>query len=469
MKTPTILVVDDDAKIRFAFKKTLEAQGVGTIMASNGREALKKVDEDEFSAVFLDISMPELGGLEALEEIRKNRPELPVIMITGYGTMQTAIRAMQLGAFDYLTKPLDIDKVRIAAQRAIEMTEMRQQITDLQRKLQEQKERRGTGLIGNNSLMQEVYKKIGLVSTTPNETTVLIMGETGTGKELVARAIHESSESRDEPFQAINCTVLPENLLESELFGHEKGAFTGADRSKPGKFELAQNGTLFLDEIGDMPESLQKKLLRVIQERSFERLGGNESIPLYGRIIAATHRDLTAAIQRGEFREDLYYRLNVIEIVLPPLREKRDDIPLLVHHFLGKYNERFAKNISDIDDVVLESFSRYDFPGNVRELTNLMERDMALERGSVLTAQSFPAQLFDSRGGKSLDIPVIDSNFTSAKQAVIEAFERKFLHERLIETQGNISEAARLSGIERQSFHRLMEKYNLSAEEYRRK
>jgi transcriptional regulator with GAF, ATPase, and Fis domain len=306
-----------------------------------------------------------------------------------------------------------------------------------------------------------------MVSTTPTTTNVLIMGETGTGKELVAKAIHESGPCGKEPFIAINCTVLPEALLESELFGHEKGAFTGADHLKPGKFELAGNGTLFLDEIGDMQVSLQKKLLRVIQERTFERLGNNKPLTLNARIITATHHNLVEAVKKEEFREDLYYRLKVIEIALPPLRERKDDIPLLANYFLAKYNQRFGKQITHISNQALGALSRCDFPGNIRELENLIERAVALARENVLAPHSFPPEIFQSANLQNPDIPITDRNFSAAKQAIVDAFEKKFLIERLTETGGNVSEAARISGIERQSFQRLMKKHKLYSRDFR--
>ncbi len=467
MKKPVILVTDDDPAICFAFKKTFATQNITTIDASNGNEAIAKIKKIKPDIVFMDIAMPELGGLETLERIKKSDPDLPVIIITGYGSMQTAIRAMQLGAYDYLTKPLDIDIVQITAQRALDMVNMQHQIKSLKRQLEEKTDFSDCQLIGKNAKMQDIYKKIGIVSTTPNATNILILGDTGTGKELAARAIHNNGPNSNEPFIAINCTVLPENLLESELFGHEKGAFTGADHVKPGKFELAGNGTLFLDEIGDMPVSLQKKLLRVIQERSFERLGGNKLISLHARIISATHLDLIRAMQKKLFRKDLYYRLNVFEIVLPPIRQRMDDIPLLANYFLMKYNERFGKKISHFSPAVLDLLFLYDFPGNVRELENIIERAVVLERSSILTQQSLPQDLLQNNSPAVLDIPILDENFSRAKRIVTETFEKKFLSERLIKTGGNVSEAARLSGLERKSYQRLMKKYNMSSEDFK--
>ena len=465
MKDKSILIVDDDPAICFAFKKTFATLHYTTEEAYNGIEAINKINQNKPTLIFMDITMPEMDGLAALEKIKKINPLIPIIVITGDGNMETAIRAMKMGAFDYLTKPLDIEKVRITAQRAIELMQMKNQIDELQHQLKNKEE--GTNIIGQHSQMQDLFKKIGVISNTPNTTNVLILGETGTGKELVARVIHENGSHSTQPFQAINCTVLPENLLESELFGHEKGAFTGADHRKPGKFELAGEGTLFLDEIGDMPETLQKKLLRVIQERSFERLGGNEQIKLNARIIAATHRELKDAVKKGTFREDLYYRLNVMEVVLPPLRDRKEDIPLLANYFLNKYTDRLEKKFTGITSEVMKTLSRYSFPGNVRELENIIERAVALERGEVLSMQSLPQGLLIDESDKSVNIPILSKEFSSAKKIIIEAFEKKFLLERLKETRGNVSEAARIAGIERQSFQRLMKKYNLSSEDFK--
>ena len=427
---------------------------------------LPAIARERPAVLFLDVAMHQMNGLDLLAKLKEQGSDLPVIVITAFGTMQTAIRAMQLGAYEYLTKPLDVDKVRTLARRAIEMVRLRDEVKDLRRKLTQPQ--RAYELIGNTAVMQEVYKRIGAVTTTPNTTNAIIFGESGTGKELVARAIHQSGPHAEAPFVAINCTVLPETLLESELFGHEKGAFTGADSRKLGKFEIAGEGTLFLDEIGDMPAKLQQKLLRVVQERCFERVGGHESIPLRARIITATNRNLEEEVQRGNFREDLYFRLNVIEIRMPPLRERRDDIPFLVDHFLAKYSRQFHKGLDHACPNVMQAFMRYDFPGNVRELENLIERAVALEKGEVLTLEAFPPHLFSPRDPQSFDVPILHENLAEARQAVLEAFERKFIIERLKASQGNVTEAARVAGIERQSFQRLMKKYEVHSEDFRR-
>ena len=467
MQKIKILIADDDKNIRFAFKKTFEKDGCVVITAASGFEALEKVERESPSLIFMDVAMPGMDGLQAMEELKTKDLDIPIIVITGFGSMQTAIRAMQSGAYDYLTKPLDVNQLQLTTQRALELVRMRQKIQELQRQLQKQHGPQKTELIGYHPLMQDVYKKIGIVSTTPNTTTVLIMGDTGTGKELVARAIHESGANKSKPFQAINCTVLPDNLLESELFGHEKGAFTGADRKKAGKFTLAGQGTLFLDEIGDMPVSLQNKLLRVIQEREFEGVGAEKSLPLQARIIAATHQDLKKAIKKNLFREDLFYRLNVFEILLPALRDRKEDIPMLASYFLAKYNVRFNKNIAGILPGVRDRLCDYDFPGNVRELENMIERAVVLEQGKVLTKQSFPPVLFRSHESRSLEIPIISKNFTKAKAALIQAFESKFLTQALLDNNGNGTKAALDAGIERQSFQRLLKKHHILSETFK--
>jgi len=343
---------------------------------------------------------------------------------------------------------------------------MKNKIEELQQKLVVTTKENKSIIIGKNPKIQEIFKKVGVISTTPNSTNILILGETGTGKEIVANAIHQNSLFSNEPFVAINCTVLPEDLLESELFGHEKGAFTGAYERKLGKFELAGNGTILLDEIGDMPLKLQKKLLRVIEERSFERLGGNNTINLNARIIASTHRNLKEAIKKDEFREDLYFRLNVIEIKLPPLRDRKDDILVLVNHFINLSNISLNKEITGISTEVFNAFQRYEFPGNVRELKNIIERACTLERGSILTPQVLLQEIFNLISPNEIDIQYDSKIFNEAKNNINSAFEKKFLKDRLSETNGNVTEAAKISGIERQSFQRLMKKHNIISTDF---
>lgn len=465
MNKTRLLIADDDKNIQFAFRKTFEKDGFEVEVASTGTEAFKKVRNTSPDLIFLDITMPEMSGLEVMEALKNEGIKIPVIVITGYGTMQTAIRAIQLGAYEYLTKPLDVDKVRVVAQRALEMVRLRQEIEQLKSKLV--RPINEYELVGNDPKMQEIYKIIGTVTTTPNTTNVLIVGESGTGKELVARAIHYSGSFASQPFVAINCTVLPENLLESELFGHEKGAFTGADKLKLGKFEVAKQGTIYLDEIGDMSPKLQQKLLRVLQERVFERLGGNEPIPVKARFIASTNKNLEQEIERGNFREDLYFRLNVIKIELPPLKERPGDIPLLAYHFLHKYNQRMGKNIQGISREVMELLTHYNYPGNVRELENIIEHAVALEKGDILLPESLPMQFQRNSVNHTIDVPITSPVLSQARKDVLEAFERKFIIESLRANKGNVTAAARQAHITRQSFQRLMKKYGIDSSDYR--
>ncbi|MFQ5631320.1 MAG: sigma-54-dependent transcriptional regulator [bacterium] len=465
MPNDKIMIADDDQNIVYAFRKTLEPKGYQVISASNGAEVLITIDREKPEVLFLDIAMPEMDGLTVLEKLNARSIDLPVIVITGHGTMQTAIRAVQLGAYEYLTKPLDVDKVRVLAGRAVETMRLRREVSDLRsrlsRPIQEYE------LIGNDSAMHEVYKIIGAVTTTPNSTNVLITGESGTGKELVARAIHNSGTNPNDPFIALNCTVLPETLLESELFGHEKGAFTGAHERKLGKFEIATAGTLLLDEIGDMSPRLQQKLLRVVEERCFQRLGGHENIAVRARFIAATNKDLEHEIKKERFREDLFFRLNVITIKLPPLRDRKSDIPVLAHYFVAKHCQSFGRNLQGISPEVLQKLAFYPYPGNVRELENMIQRAVALEKNDVLSLDSLPPALFHKQEEEIAAIPILSENLAEARQVVIEAFERTFVIERLKATRGNVTAAAQTAGIERQSFQRLMKKYSIRSETFR--
>ncbi|MFQ6673346.1 MAG: sigma-54-dependent transcriptional regulator [Fidelibacterota bacterium] len=460
-----ILVADDDRNIQFAFRKTFEKDGFEVITAANGREALDTLEREEPALVFMDIAMPQMTGLEALEEMKLKGIDIPAIVITGYGTMHTAVKAVQLGAYEYITKPLDVDKLRVVVYRALEMVRLREEVKDLQARLR--KPSSEYEIIGNHSSIQEVFKIIGAVTSTPSATNVLITGESGSGKELVARNIHEMGPSASKPFVAINCTVLPENLLESELFGYERGAFTGASERKFGKFEMAGEGTLFLDEIGDMSPNLQQKLMRVLQQREFERLGGHSLIPVKARFVAATNKDLEEEIKRGRFRQDLYFRLNVISIRVPPLRERRDDIPLLAEYFLAKYGEDLKKNIKKISGEVLDRLTQYDYPGNVRELENVIEHGVTLEKGNVLTASSLPTYLGRVKESVVFTVSVAGSHLREARRATVDAFEKKFVTERLTETGGNVSAAARRAGIHRQSLQRLMKKHGIRSGDFR--
>jgi len=452
-----ILVVDDDHKILYAFREVLKKDGHIYLEATNGEIALARVDDQSPDLVFMDINMPGMDGLSALEKIKAMNPGLPVIIITGEGTMDTAIQAIRYGAFQYLIKPLSVAQIREEIAKA-RVALAAGTANNIEIEVDPLKRRQ---LIGNSPQMHEVYKLIGSVCTTDNHTTVLITGETGTGKELVARAIHNNSAYHDVPFVAINCTAMPETLLESELFGHEKGAFTGALQKKIGKFEVAGKGTIFLDEIGDLSPVLQQKLLRVLQEREFERLAGSVPIPVEARFIAATNQDLKKNIRSGNFREDLFYRLNVVNIHMSALRERREDIPLLAHFFLARFNQRLKKKVTAISDEAMHILNTYDYPGNTRELENIIERAVMLNRGTLIQPEDLAIRTENSRTFEADKIPVISEDFGRARDHVLGLFESEFIIRQLKKHHGNISEAARASGMSRQNFYRLMEKHGL--------
>jgi DNA-binding NtrC family response regulator len=460
MSSLKILVVDDDEKIIFAIKEVLLKDGHVCLEADNGIDALERMEKDSPDLIFMDITMPKCDGLETLKKIRAKFSTLPVIIITGQGTMQTAIAAMQLGAFQYLMKPLSVKMIREEIKKvevSLKSPHMNgmEFCTDFTDRHQ---------LVGNSPSMHEVYKLIGSLSTTPNHTSVLLYGETGTGKELVARAIHNNSAFAHEPFIAVNCTALPETLLESELFGHERGSFTGALDRKIGKFEIAGQGTIFLDEIGDLSPELQQKLLRVLQEREMERLGASQLIPIEARFIAATNQNLKKLIKEGYFREDLYFRLNVVSIILPPLQKRKDDIHLLANFFLKKYSTRLKKNISGISNKALSLLQSYSYPGNVRELENLIERAVMLTAGKVLLVDSI-GEISQDKSPLSLQLPLVSSDFAESRDYIQNIFEKQFVGEQLSRYEGNVSAAAKASNMSRQNFHRLMVKHKIKAGE----
>lgn len=463
-KSAKILIVDDDEKIVFAIQMILENDGFQILTARNGKEGWEKLTQEVPDVTIMDILMTEMSGLEVLEKIKEEKIDTSVIVITGFGTMETAIRSMQLGAFDYITKPLDMEKIRILCKRALEIRSLKEEIHGLRAQLNFKYEE--NTLIGNSRSMQEIYKTIGIITATPNDSSVLIQGESGTGKELVAKAIHKNSPHASSPFVVVNCTVLPENLLESELFGHEKGAYTGAHERKIGRLELAKKGTIFFDEIGDLTPNLQQKLLRVLQEREFERLGGHETLKVEARFIFATNRDLEKEVQAGHFREDLFFRVNVIPIKLPPLRERKEDIPLLVSYFIAKYNRKLGKSVTAVSKEAMAVLEAYDYPGNVRELSNLIERGITMNPGSVLTFECLPETLRLEEQISDFDFPITDLNYRKAKNAVFMAFEKKFLAKLLQVHHGNVTTAAKQAGIERQSFYRLLKKHGIEPKRF---
>ncbi len=463
MRKYSILVADDDEKILFAFQELLKKDGFKCLIAYDGLEAKILIEKHKPDIIFLDIRMPKEDGISLLRSMHLKDEGIPVIIMTGHGTMQTAIKAIQEGAFDYITKPIDVNKIRTIIRKALLAINQKGIIlttnTSFNTEILESYE-----LIGQSAEMQEVFKLIGSISTTPNSTPALIVGESGTGKELVARAIHNNGEHSTEPFIAINCTAFPETLLESELFGYEKGAFTGATDRKLGKFELSKSGTIFLDEIGNLSLNLQQKLLRVIQYRRFERIGGNEIIPISARFVAATNVDITSEVRAGRFREDLYYRLNVASVNLTPLRERKEDIQLLANYFLYKYNNRLKKSIRGFSEETIELLSNYPFPGNVRELENIIERAVMLSKSDIIFADALNEYLtpMDSKS-KLPQIPIKNNNFADSRNHILEIFEKEFLSNMLYKNKGNISHTANECGMTRQNLIRLMKKHKFDS------
>jgi DNA-binding NtrC family response regulator len=454
-----ILIADDEDVIRFVLHEALQKEGYEIEEAAHGEEAVLKVRNTSFDLVILDIKMPRMDGIEALKEIQKIDPGMPVVMITAYGNSKIAMQAVREGAYDYFNKPFDVNEIRIVIKRALERHRLQNQIERLETQLLQ--EYRFDRIIGTSPKIQEVFALINKVTT--NDVTVLIGGESGTGKELVAQAIHYHSYRSKKPFVKVSCVAIPETLLESEMFGHERGAFTGAHQTKLGKFELAQAGTLFLDEIGDMPLSLQVKLLRVIQERELERIGGTKTIKMDIRLIASTNRNLAEAVKAQTFREDLYFRINVLPIYLPPLRERVDDIPLLVQHFIKYYNQKIGKNVKKVSDEVMKIFMDYPWPGNVRELENVIQRAIILSTGDAITPDILPPNLHVvplipelSHITEDFSLPMLERI-----QIITDKIEERMIRAALVKANLRRQETADLLGISRKSLHNKMQKHDL--------
>ena len=436
-----ILIADDEEGLRELLADLLHDEGYQVGKAVNGTDALQQLTSDSsYDLVLLDLKMPDLGGLEILERLRSNNNDIPVIMITGYGTSSSAIKAMQMGAYDYLMKPFDNDEVLVTVRRLVEHRALASRVRQLEQRGPEDR------MIGRSAAMRDIYKTIGLVASS--EASVLITGETGTGKELVANIIHQNS-GRKGAFIPVNCAALPETLIESELFGHEKGAFTGAMAQRKGRFELANKGTIFLDEVGEISPPVQKKLLRVLQEGEIERVGGAGAFKVDVRVIAATNRDLLEEVRQGNFREDLYYRLNVVNIHMPPLRERRGDMPLLVEHFLNKYRFKPTAQPTRISEEAMQRVEDYDWPGNVRQLENEIERAVTLSQGRVITSQIL--SLGTAGQAAQVDLGTRVRN-RDGLQAVLLDVERIMLQEAMRQSGGDTNEAARLLQISTNEF-----------------
>jgi two-component system nitrogen regulation response regulator GlnG len=460
---PVVLVIDDEPAILHAFRRGLQQADVTVLTAASAAEGLALVTQHDPEVVILDLALPDLSGLDVFRRLHQRNAKLPVIFITGHGTTDTAIEAMKLGAFDYLLKPLELAHVRDLVARACAISRLMRvpAVTE-----DEPRHEPVDVLVGRCSAMQDVYKAVGRVA--PQDVTVLIRGETGTGKELVARAIYHHSRRAAAPFLAVNCAAIPETLLESELFGHEKGAFTGAERKRIGKFEQCAGGTLFLDEIGDMTPLTQAKILRVLQAQQFERVGGNETIRTDVRIIAATNRDLEHLIAAGQFRNDLYYRLSVFPIVLPPLRERGDDLPFLVHHFLKQLGPELGKAAQEVAPETLDVLRQYAWPGNVRELHSLLKQALLHATGPVLLPDFLPAALRTPKDspppGPDMPFPDWERFLTDRLHAgstdlyaeALTMMDRQLLTRVLSHTGGNQLQAAQILGITRNSLrHKL--------------
>ncbi len=449
-----ILVVDDEQSMQEFLEIFLRREGYDVVTAGNVDTALALLEADEVDLLITDMQMPGKSGLDLILAARDVSPETIAIVVTAFGTTDSAIAAMKEGAYDYLTKPFKVDELRIVIEKALEKKVLAVENRRLRKELRSQI--RDRNIIGHSRPMQEVFDLIAQVAET--KTNVLVSGESGTGKELVARAIHEQGDRQGEPFIAINCGAIPENLLESELFGHARGSFTGAVHNKEGLFEAASGGTLFLDEIAELSPALQVKLLRALQEKTIRRVGDTVDRKVDVRIVSATNRRLEEEVAAGRFREDLYYRLNVIQLTLPPLRERSEDIPLLVQHFIRRYSEELGKRVDGMDAEAYEVLARYPFPGNVRELENLIERAVALSRGTTIGCDLLPATVVQVR--ETRDAARISSTGVDLEKLVAD-YERTLLHEALRATGGVKKRAARLLGISFRSFRYRLEKLGI--------
>ena len=452
----TILIVDDDQAHRTMLRTLISGWGYETTEAEDGQAAIEKAHEQAFDLILMDVRMIKVSGLEALSEIKAYNPAIPVIIMTAYASVDTAVEALKKGAYDYLTKPLDFDELRHTIQRAMDHSRLREENRRLRESLGNHFDRQN--IIGRGPAMVHLLETVAQVA--PSEATVLITGESGTGKELIAGAIHFNSARKEGPFVKMNCAAVTETLLESELFGHEKGAFTGAYRQTEGRFRQANGGSLFLDEVSEMSMGMQVKLLRAVQEREIIRVGGEAPIKIDVRVIAATNKDLVQEIEHGNFREDLYYRLNVVTLKVPPLRERREDIPLLAQHFLSTFAEKNRKQLKGFSPQAMDRFLKYAWPGNVRELMNAVERAVVLSRSEYLDAEDLPVSL---KEGEPSEVESAVPKGAVSGNLPLEDVEKATILSTLESTNGNKSEAARRLGITRKTLHKKLKKYGMMA------
>ncbi|HUK66284.1 MAG TPA: sigma-54 dependent transcriptional regulator [Anaeromyxobacteraceae bacterium] len=470
-KAVRVLIVDDEPVLLKALEALLSKKGHQVTALDSPIQATQRLAQEDFDVALLDVKMPDLSGLELLTAVKHRRPEVEVIMMTGHATVETALAAVKAGAYDYLTKPFD--DVELVA-RAVEKAAERKQLFDRNRALETALREKeggtpGDGLVGNSGPIRDVVRMVDAVAYSA--ATVLVQGESGTGKELVARALHAKSPRRGHPFVALNCGALTETLLESELFGHVKGAFTGAQRDQKGLFDAADGGTIFLDEIGDIPPATQVRLLRVLQEGELKRVGSADSIKVDVRVIAATHRDLPKLVKAGKFREDLFYRLNVIAIPLPALRERIEDVPLLAHHFLRRYTERLGKKVKTLSPEAIELLCGYRWPGNVRELENAVERAVVLCRGESISPADLPPAVTGRTAPLIREAPLagddaawLSMSYAVAKEQALRRFEKSYVEALMRACENNISAAARKAGMDRSNFKRVLRKYRNDVE-----
>jgi DNA-binding NtrC family response regulator len=445
-----VLIVDDEADSREALAELTQRWGYDVQTASDGTEALRRSIEWHPDVILTDLVMPNMDGLWLLRALRAELPDCPVVLLTGRGTIQTAVQAIREGAFDFIEKPLEVPRLRIVMERALEKKETMREVQLLRRRLAALAP--GTDMIGSGPGMQRVFELVKKVA--PSNASVVITGESGTGKEVVARAIHNLSPRREKPFLALNCSAIPATLIESELFGYERGAFTGADQRRLGNFELAQNGTFFLDEIGEMPLELQAKVLRVLEDHRIRRLGGRSEVEVDVRVICATNRDLKEEIKRGRFREDLYFRLHVFTIALPPLKERREDIPLLVHHFIEKYNAETGKRVQGLAPSAMGLLQGYSWPGNIRELRNTVERAMILVDGEIIGEEHLPPDMQASPEAATLRVPL---------GIPMDKVEKEYILASLQRNGGNKARTAEVLGISEKTLYNKLNRYAAEA------
>ena len=456
MTEPRVLVVDDEKSMRELLAITLERQGYEVSVAEDGEVAIEAVRRDGFDVIITDLRMPNADGLQVLRAAKEHTPETVVIVITAVGSTETAVEAMKLGAYDYITKPFKLDEIHLIIRRALERKRLRDENLYLRKQLETQ--HRFDNIVGKSARMAEIFDTIRKIADGPS--TVMVSGESGTGKELVARAIHFNSQRRSKPFVSVNCGAIPEALMESELFGHVKGAFTGAVANKVGLFSAAEAGTLFLDEITEIPTLLQVKLLRAIQEREVRRVGDTRDLRVDVRLIAASNRELEQAVSEGVLREDLFYRLNVIPIHLPPLRERREDIALLVAHFLQKFGRQLNKDVRGVTPEALAILERYHWPGNIRELENVLERAIVLGGGEVLGADALPESVRRERPMKAIEVDLPEDGMDL--EATLDALERRYLQRALDRSGGVQTKAAELLRMTFRQFRYKLQKHNMA-------